>query len=590
MNILLAFLVSIPFCIFVNFPPLTDLPKQLLALVVVFFLGFLVVFRSKRQINFSRAVALFAMICFWFLFTSFVGYGSVGPSFWGGVVVSIFGGLCLLISPSAKFLWGEQAVERFFMAVLLFAAGFVTIFGLLRFYGVAQVIIPWLEVSDSRLVGPWGQPNLSGLTILLGQISLVALFAAFRRSFLPVFLVVSSLFIYSGIMTGSRAWVVLFFAYLALLLLSGVKSSGAESAAARSFNRRAAAMLLAMFCVIYPASGVIDRWISEPLNDSSILDRSDASSALSRHTDFSGRARFGEWEKVRYYNELADNIWLGYGLGRYGYFSSQVALLDSDLQNNRKYWDNAHNFLIMALVEGGWIGFFLVILVFIWGVYFILKKVFSGVGEYYCYMLLVLLAQNLIEFSFWYLPFLFLFLFSLGSITKSRVLEFSHVIIPRSLYVLFFAVFIVSSGIAVKDWSTITNYYYQSYYGSEDVQRDDLSLDMVKTNIFLGYSAWETDILVNLPPSSGWGRELKVVDKLWRWQPIQAFSLRRATLLSATGSEDACEALTTTTALYPDTFPKIKEELEFFYELSGVDYPVSKYVSCALRGMNRWIK
>lgn len=585
-----VFVAASPFFLFFNFPPLVDFPKQLLAFFVVSLFGFFIVGKLKPILYYSSILLFFVVFFSWFLVASYLSFGGVSTSFWHVFLVGFFGGLCLVVAPSARAILGEARVNLFLVSVLFVSGVWVSIFGLLRFYGLAKFIVPWLEVDGSRLLGPWGQPNLAGLSILLGLISLVSLLFLIGKRFWVLFSVFSIIFIYSGVMTGSRAWLVLFFGYLILLFFSGIMQKGSDLWRGGS-NRKVALFLFSMFCIVYPTSKIVDDYIAEPLQDRGVLDRQSASQMLERYQDFSGKARIHEWKKVRYYFDIADNIWIGYGPGRYGVFSNQVTVLNNAEGHNAKYWDNAHNIFVMALVEGGVVGLVLVGVGLLGVVFFVVKNILRGERLFYCYVMAVLLAQNLVEFSFWYMPFLFVFLTFVGLCFRVKSIKFSNVWVPRFLFLLCVFVFLPSIVVVVKDYVDITKYYYYSFYDEEnDVRRDHLALDLSKGNIFIGYAAWETDILANQPPSSGWKTQLGSVSELWRWQPVQSFSLRRATLLSALDDPGACDALATTTLLYPDTLPKINEELRFFRTIRGDEYPIDKYMSCALDGMAPWLE
>lgn len=590
MYAILAAFSAVPFCLFFNFPPLVDFSKQLSGFFVVVVLCLPVIGRLKPKFFYSGTLPLYAIICGWCLLSLYLALGIVGFTFWKVLLVGLGGALCLVIAPTVRDIFGGCQVKSFLIAVLFGAGLFVSVFGLLRFYGLAKYIVPWLEVDGSRLLGPWGQPNLTALSILVALISLVSMFHNAGRRFFPAFVFCSLIFIYSGIMTGSRAWLVLFFGYLFLLLLSGIRGKDNDVGILKRFNRKVVGTLLVIFCLVYPVSGILDEYIASPLQKLGILDRNSASEMLKRHTDFSGRARIHEWTKVIYYPDLAENVWIGYGVGRYGVFSNEVTLLENAEGHNGKYWDNAHNILIMALVEGGVVGFIFVVAFLGLIAFLLLRNLLDGKSVYYCCLMAVLMAQNLVEFSFWYTPFLFLFLILVGLTFEARSFVFSSIWIPRFLCFVFFVTASASILLAVKDYVDITRYYYYSFYGTDNRdRRDDLTLDLAKGNIFIGYAAWETDILANQPPIQGWERQLKVVTDLWRWQPIQAFSLRRATLLSAIGDPAACEALSDTTMLYPDTFPKINEEIGYFRQILGDAYPEEKYVSCAVKGMAPWL-
>jgi len=590
MHLVAAILIAIPFSVFLNLPPLPDFPKQLLGILVVLVFVQVVLFRSGKTVSYSKMLLPFLLVMAWFGLVSYLNYGDFYFSLWNLIFVMFFGGLCLVLSPCAVRVWGDENVKRTISFGLVLAASVVCCFGLLRFYGIFKFLVPWVQVDGNRLIGPWGQPNLTGLIIVLGLMSLVSISSARNKVLGAAFLFISAIFIYSGIMTGSRAWLVLFFGYIFLLFISGFTASEPRGRFFLSGSRLSALVLLFVFSIIYPVSDDIDASIAGPLQEYGVLDRYQASEMLERHKDFSGGARLNEWKKIYLYPILAEDPWFGYGVGRYGAFSNQAAVERGLIGHNKNYWNNAHNFLIMALVEGGFIGLFLVASAFFVLLFCLLKNVLAGVSFYYSSLAIVLLVQNLVEFSFWYLPFLFLFLFVVGLLFKSGRFDFSHAGTVKSLSVGVALVFVPIGFLASKDYFTITNYFYKSFYSVARVEgADEYALKLSKTSDILGYAAWETDILANQPPVNNWEHQLSRVVELWTWRPIQAYSVRRAGLLTALSSEKACNALRTTTLLYPDSFPKLNEELRFFYSIKGEEYPIKSYLSCAMSGMNRWL-
>jgi len=592
MRTILVLLVTSPFLIFLNLPPLLDLPKQVLGIIVISVLFFYFIFRAKYWVRYSIAIWPYSIFFGWLLVSSFFSYGDFYFSFWHFLIAGVLGVFCLMLAPTSERIVGAERIQRFVSYAFAQSGLLVSIYGIFRFYGLAKFIIPWVEVDGARLLGPWGQPNLTALYMLIGLISLVSIFSERDRKYSPTFFFCLFVYIYSGIMTGSRAWLVMFFGYLAILFLSSILAARHNRQGIKSWrrNRSLSVVVFLTFVAIYLFAADLDQLVAEPLESVGILERNTASEMLGRHSDFSGQARIQEWMKASLYPELAENPWLGYGVGRYGVFSAQATISTLAEGHNKKYWDNAHNIFIMLLVEGGFVGLALVAFFAIFLACFLIRNILYGYKFYYSALISVIFVQNFIEFSFWYFPFLFLFLFLVGISFRSFEFSFSSKYILPTLSLGASLVLSLSVFLALKDYSTITEYYYKSFYTEEkNSTRSELALNLAKTNTFLGFAAWEVDVLANLPPDSGWKRQLVSIEKLWRWQPIQAFSIRRSTLLAALGSDEACSALRNTTLLYPDAFPRINEELIFFRNVDGFEYPLAHYLGCALQGMEYWI-
>ena len=560
--------------------PLPDFPKQVLAILGVVFAFVFTVFKFWRFSAFSAMWPFFLAYFVLAGFSCLANFGSVKYSLMSHFLVflSVVCFLFCLCTWINKF--GRKKVQDAILVSLVISGFGVGIIGIMRHYGALTYVLPWMTVLGDRFVGPWGQPNLTALILVIGLVGWVYHYERCKGKSAGGMLAGASFLVYCGALTGSRAWVVMMALVTLFPVVRAFWHSQGISKGGLSFileNTKYHWMILAIFLVVWPASGPIDEMISKPLIDADFLDRKPASEVLKRQTDFSGGARFREWEAALSNLDRMDSFWFGHGLGRYGNYSQSLKLIEKAKSSNGKLWTHPHNLLIMLLVEmgvlGGGVAFLALLVLGVW----LLRLPIDERTNALVLVVVLLIFQNMIEFSFWYLPFLFVFVAVLASLAPTKPFEWSGALAPKMIGASVLVVTLTTGVFVIKDYGTLTKVYLEK--GRGDVSQ--YQIEKIKTSPFLGYAAYKTSIIYFNPKKVGLESRLERVNELVEWRPDQAFMLRKASLMAALGKQGTCKHARNTAWLYPDTFHPLMRELEFLNE--------QEYQSCAVKGHARWL-
>jgi len=578
MRLVIIFAVALLFWVPLNLMPLPDFPNQFLAvLVVVSFFVFVLI----REWKFSAFSLLWYLFVIYFVLAAFsvaANYSSIRYSLNSYFLAFIVAFLLMFCVSVWVRKYGRAEVQHTILISIVLSGFGVGVIGLLRHYGLLACVLPWMTVVGERFVGPWGQPNLTALILVLGVVGWVYWCEQRERSSLLLTVTGAAFLIYCGTLTGSRAWLLMMVLVTLVPLIRALwHLKGIDKlASVASYNKHYWVVFL-VFLVVWPVSGFVDNTISKPLIEAGLLDRKPALEVLERQTDFNDSARLGEWRSALLHLHTMDNIWFGHGVGRYGNYSQNVKLIEKSQSGNGKLWTHPHNVIIMLLVEMGIIGGGAVILALLALGFWLLKLPMDKRTNALALVVTLLVFQNMVEFSFWFLPFLLVFVAVLVSLAPIRKLTWSNGLIPKTTGVVVLVVALTTGVLVARDYQTLTKVYIEE--GRGDVSQRQI--EQIKTSPFLGYAAYETSIVYFNPEEFGLEARLEKLNEMVEWRPSQAFMLRKASLMAALGKQGACDQTRNTTWLYPDTFQPLMRELEF---VGAQDYQ-----SCAIKGYMRWL-
>jgi O-antigen ligase len=465
---------------------------------------------------------------------------------------------------------------------LLLASMLCGLVGLLRYYGVLRHVIPVVTEDGNRLLGSFGQPNLTAVLMTIGLSAL--LFLKSKRNVLGDASFYSALLflIYCGTLTGSRTWFVVVGSVLLLWALFHFKPKPDNSLTQKRF-RQPLLTSVCLFLIAIWAAPTFDNLISEPLIDSGYVNRVSAETMYKNREMAGSSGRFAEWQKVLEADFSSSKFWLGYGAGRYGVFSNEVAL-KQHLQGNGAIWNNAHNIFINFFIEFGMLGLFFIIACYLYIARLVLNSIKSEPNIFLISIIGILMLHSLVEFSLWSLPFLTIFIAAISLLDKSRPFTLSGFRIKRTIVIFLLIVFLPFGIYVGRDAITVINVMYKQTPDSND----RIALQDVRRSSIIGGKATSVLVLKFQPPISSLKNALAQINKLSDWRPEPLFLLRKSTLLAATGQRDeACLSIEHTIKVYPITLEPIQKELNYFSERIGIDS--NTYYECIFKGVGNWV-
>ncbi|WP_372997190.1 Wzy polymerase domain-containing protein [Marinobacter sp.] len=589
--IALCVLLVLPFLVPLNLYPLPDFPRQFTSLMLITLFSAWTLFRYSDRIRCPDFLFVVLGFGFVFLFSAFSA-PEVASYSWQGYL--IFWACAVLAVISGSTLAEEKGRANFikmFAGAILVAGLLVGCIALARYYGVLRHLLPWISEDGSRLLGPWGQPNLTGLILVLALSAL--LFNAENKESYPLkkFIPASIFLIFTGLLTGSRAWLLMVVILIIMptiwvLLSEYTQSLGKKKSLRPALPDKFRLIVIALIVVCYPSVPIIDEKLSEPLIESGFLDRQKASDMLERQATFSSNARLEEWKKVIENFDLVENPFFGNGLGRYGAFSVAADSKMDDPYRNGKLWTHPHNIFLIAAVDWGLFGLAAILCFLIWvsiKAYFL---EFSADNKFLLSVVAVIFFQNMLEFSFWYFPFLLIFMLACSLLSPGKPLSFSSRALPRFISVSLVVFSLLVGSYLLRDYVNLSKGFIVEA-PSDELRR---SIHQARGNPLLGDAAYKLEIYRMVPSVRSVQKQMDKMEALVEWRPEQLFMLRFATLSAAFDDKKVgCERLRRTVELFPDTLSTVQKELEFFSE-SGVAIDNLVFEECLLSGMASWIE
>lgn len=566
--------------------PFPDLPNDLFGLMVAGLLFCVTAFQSRNEgiyLPYSSVGLLLILLA---------TVGSItlgGGSFYlTGFTYVLFLLSALLLAISLSQLkqryGGEMLVDRL-AASLVWIAAITALYGLLRYYGLLKLFIPWISGDGDRLIGPLNHANLTALVLALGIISGIYLLIREKLSFFAAFFIMA-FFSVAASLAGSRSFVAFVLLPLFLSLLKfAVDWIRGRSRFTHLFNQgtRVTVLIGAVLSIafLYPQ---VDKPISSALVESGWVDRASDETLTNRFSLKDGY-RAEEWKKVTYYEDIADTPWFGFGPGRYGVFSLQADQLMENPVRMGTLWSHSHNIFTNILVELGYLGLFALMLMLGYLFYLFWSSRFSPQDFFVFSALGALFINNLVEFSFWFFGFLALGVSAVILVDKHWKFRFSTPMLPMGIGLITLCTVILSGAYVGKDyWSAVKGFHKASL--SPDEQTDFLD---ARHNQMIGGDAYKAQIIRENPSLFAVDWQLSELERYIHWRPEMVYLMRYSSLLAAKGEESvACAHIERTVSLFPKVAERLVEELNTMKAL-GATFDVSKMHSCVADGMMYWV-
>jgi hypothetical protein len=577
----------LPFIVPLTFYPKNHFFSQSSALILTAIFFALVAATAGRDFRISRAIVIWSALGAAWLLSYYFSSPAVMQSFYAHATFWLCGTLVLIAIPTLYAYNTKQEITVLFARFLWILGLLTAIVGLARFYGVLEAIWPWLEVGGDRLIGPLGQPNLTGVVIAVALASFLYLAntqvaIGGVRSW-----ALAGLVVYAGVLTGSRAWIAMMVIVLLMPLLAlAINRLKSVHHASISLKRVLGkegllAFLLVSLFIVGPQ---IDHLISQPLIASGFLHRQSADAMMENRMRASDSARIGEWKQAINNTELVDNPWTGVGPGYYGAFSVEAGLMSDNQSRTGQLWAHPHNVFVMALIEWGRVGL-LVVVAFACYLAVIFWRSRKSYETIFLFSIIAAICfQNLVEFSLWHFPFLAIFLVALALTDRSYKFSCSSGLLPRSLAMTVLVVGFTLSAYVFKDYYTMSRLFLKDSLTVNDYY----ALKAAERNFLIGDGALKVAIVRMNPSILDLESQLEEVKRFAQWRPGQSFLMREASLTAALGNEaGACKKLTHLVELFPSAVPAIQSELKALGE-SDFEIPIERYQECISKGAVYW--
>ena len=578
--ILLAIVFGLP----LNLYPLSDFPKDFLGIALFSVFSLAVIWKYSPRIYSSTGIYAILVLCLSFLLTAFLGGGSLSGQYFQTYLIFLFATLLIAVAvPTLIENVGREAVSSILIRGIFYSGVIVSCVALLRYYGVLKLALPWVALDGDRLAGPWGQANLTALILALSVLSAIYYLqnTSGLRKTVVYFLV--TLFLFCAVLTGSRSWY--------LFLIVGILVPGFYYIKAGFTNLsirpqissylKKYALVILLFALVKAVAPTVDDSIGQKMRELGLLERASAGAMLNARANLASPERFSEWQKSLQNLEYMDSLAFGHGLGRYGNFSFSVEAEKNPVASSNNLWSHPHNLLILALIEWGLVGLLALIFVLVYIAYHFVKSEYSLTNTLMFSIAGIVLAQNMVEFSFWYFPFLAIFVFCVSTFLPRIHLGVKDRWLPRLVCGLFFIVFLPTGLRSAIDYYSLVSIFNSSEMSSNEAH----TLELIKLSPLIGHAAYKVDIVKSRPSFASAEREFSEISGLMDLRPEPVFVMRHAVLSSVVLDEDSsCDLLRVTAREFPFTLDTALDDLSYLAE-AGADVDVHFFSFCLLQGM-----
>lgn len=559
--------------------PFQDLPNNLFGMLLATVL-FFVTSIKMRNCYLQVPIISFFLICAFI--TVLVSAAGVAQFLYNDYTYSIFllCGLLVAVSVSNTALNSGSVLDSL-ARNLIWIASLTAVYGLLRYYGVLQLALPWVSSESPRLIGPLNQANLTALILAFGIGSSCYLLAVSRLT--PIFAFSSSIFLaVAGSLTGSRAFVGFLLIIILIPFVKILISRATVNISSMKLKAVSGIVFSAFIVVlIYPK---IDGPITSKLDDIGFIDRATNETVADRF-GFTDSYRAEEWRKLAVFHSVVDNKVTGVGPGRYAQYSVKADALLDDPNRSGVLWIHSHNIFVNVLVELGYFGL-TVLLVFLIYVLYIFVRAPADAKNFFIFVILgMLFLNNMVEFSFWFFGFFALGISLLTVCDKKVSFKPSSPGLVVFIGVVVMAVSLGSFIYVGKDTlAAIRGFHKQTL--TEQEYYDFLD---AKKNRFIGGDAFKAQILRENVDLLGVEAQIRELEGFIKWRPEMVFIMRNAVLQAIVGPEnDACERIKRTVGLYPKSVERLVEELGQAKDL-GATFDLGYIQGCVAEGMMYWV-
>jgi len=491
--------------------------------------------------------------------------------------------LCLFLSAfvvlGASDVVREEGKDRYVSALinaLWFGAVVYSVLSLLRYYGILQFVLPWLEPSTGRMGGIWSQPNLTNTTAWLG---LLASVMRFDWRVHP-YKLASCVFLFGWIIACAASRMSWLYA-IGLLLLAGASWLPTlrcpEIAGSRLGLIFSIFAVILLFFLVPTVNEPVGRWLTE----NGIVDRYESVALATRNVS-EDAARLSELGKltVSIGDFSLSKIVFGIGPGQYAGFSADADLGLPPENLTPAIWLHSHNLFTMVFVELGTLGLLLVLGVVLSIAWQVFRKPIGRNVFFIAGGLSLLFIHSNLEFPLWYPWFLFVTwllivpLFAVRSVKSD--LQFLKPVVG-GVVSLMVVMLIVNVGSQYRTIATIA-------LDPEPDQDDYRALVVLANDSLLGPYAVLRRYRDFAPEASNLEWQLREVRQIKAWQPRDLVMLREVSLLTLMGDlEGACNAASLTAYRYPRSAPLMLEHAVLAKTLAPTE--VIELAECIEKGL-----
>lgn len=423
-----------------------------------------------------------------------------------------------------------------------------SVVSLLKYYGLLTLVFPWAEPPGGRLVGVWGQPNLTTTTAWLGLLAgAVALSAKPQKGWWYASILV---FGWTLACAASRMSWLMVVGLLALILVSQLSRYRTEETrnASRSLGQGIA--LVVILLILVP---LLNQPLREALTSFGLLDQSSVVSLVDRNL-FQDSARLTEFSKV--FSAAGTFSWtqwlFGVGPGNYPTFSYQadMALPPEGLVQGT--WTHSHNLFSMVFVEFGLVGL-AVILAFVVSIARAALKQPMNLPRFFSIGAIGLLfIHSNLEFPLWYLWFLVLLCLLLTNLFPVKEVRGDSIWLKPVVGVTGFMMLLALLLNVGYQYVRIAEVAVNTERDRQDLQ----ALSFLANDSLMGPYAVLRKYRDFAPESGNIDWQLREVRKMKAWQPKDLVVLREFSLLILKQDvSGACEVAKESAYRYPHSAP-----------------------------------
>lgn len=573
----------LPFHLF----PLPDLPNDVLGMVCasVLFFWCCIRVRSEKQLSVpANALALLGLLAIVAL-SAAMQKTELSFSDFSYLLFLLTTLLVALSVSQLKDNFGSEFLFERLAKSLVLIALITSAYGLLRYYGVLKAWLPWIVSDGDRLLGPLNQANLTALVVALGILAIAYLLITDKIRPSLAFCI-SIVFATTASLAGSRIFVGYVLILLALPLLKGGITFVAGGSPSRIFlgNGKMIGVLVVTVlgvAFLYPQ---LDRPISNHLIEAEIVERT-TDQTLSDRFSMRDGYRADEWEKLLHFGVAVESPWFGVGPGRYGTFSFQADDLSDNPGRMGTLWVHSHNLFINTVVELGYLGVFVLLLICGYIFYLLCVSPFRP-SDYFAFSVLgALFLSNMVEFSFWFFGFLALAVSIVTLVDKRTNFSFSSAVLPVSIGAMTLCVSILSASYVFNDyWASV-----KGFHKAELSEEEHMAFLDAKHNRFIGGNAFKAQIIREQPNLFAVDWQIRELERYISWRPEMVYLMRYSSLLAAKGDEDkACRQVIRTVSLFPNVLDRLVEEINIM-KARGANFDIAKIQGCVADGMMYWV-
>ncbi|PTB95402.1 hypothetical protein C9974_00585 [Marinobacter sp. B9-2] len=423
---------------------------------------------------------------------------------------------------------------------------------ILKYYGILSFIIPWVEVSDSRLSGIWNQPNLTTTTAWMGIVGASIALSGRKWSFW--FFVSVAVFGWVIICAASRmSWLI----FIGLACLVVVSSLPKYRVGDVQYARKALLLSLLMIAILFLAvpqindslrsvlvsHGVIENNISVALIDRAVTQDVARLSEIAKFNEALGNLTFKQWI-------------LGFGPGNYPSFSfnAELSLPPENLASST--WLHSHNLFTMVFVEFGAFGLIVLATFLYFLVRKVLKKPFDSRSFFSVAVFGILFVHSNLEYPLWYSWFLAISCLILVNLFDVKTVKSDSLIFKRTVGFLII-------GMTVMLLLNVGSQYLQIIRVAVNPDRGEneyQSLVVLANDSLMGPYAILRKYRDFAPEKINLDWQLREAQRMKGWQPRDLVLLREFSVLVLKGDvNQACKVAESTAYRYPRSAPIMLE-------------------------------